>query len=158
MGLDATVYCNCYKTGQVKNQPPYQELVEIDVSGAVYIVTDNNDKYFEFEDWKRSACIHEKMVFLHHRLGNIGAIGHVATHVEEVSAQKNYKFPILLTKVIYSGSHAGDQLDLPDITLLAIELNMLKSEIQDDILTRNVVNDLLDLCEKAFIMQNPIVF
>src|SRR5690349_13046399 len=114
MGLDAAVYCNCYKTGQVKSQPPYANLVEVDISGGTYIKTDNNDKYFEFEEWKTDACAHEGMELIHRRLGNISGIGHARTYIEKLAANKGYSFPVLLTKVIYSGSHAGDHLDFTD--------------------------------------------
>src|SRR5262245_362460 len=108
MGLNATIYCNCYKIGKTKCQPPHPELVETDSDGGIYIVTPDDDKYFEFENWKTNACEHSDMVFVHYRLGNISSIGHAKNFIERLTIEKGHTFPILLNKVIFSGSHAGD--------------------------------------------------
>jgi len=158
MGLDATVYCNCYKTGKIKTPPPHQELVEFENDGEISIITDDDNKYFEFEDWKKNACEHTDMKLIHYRLGNISAIGHVKSLIENISVKKEYSFPVLMGKVIYSGSHAGDHLDLPDVAILITELNIAKEETTGDPLTQETINNLLDLCEKALSVENPIVF
>jgi hypothetical protein len=159
MGLDASVYCNCYKTGKVKSPPPHKELVEIDYDGDVFISTPDDEKYFEFEKWKQTACEHEDMVLLHCRIGNQSTAGYMITKIK--AADEN-SFPILLDKVFYNGTHAGDHLELDDVLKLQQEVKALKqlvsAELQNDTLLERVLNDLDELCAKAIEVQNPIVF
>ena len=98
MGLDASVYCNCYKTGKVKSPPPHIELVEIDYDGDVFICTPDDEKYFEFERWKQTACEHEGMVLIECRLGNMSTAGHIAAKIK--LAGENF-FPIILNKIFF---------------------------------------------------------
>jgi hypothetical protein len=161
MGLDASVYCNCYKTGQTKSSPPHVELVEIGDDGDVFISTSDDEKYFEFERWKQTACEHEEMVLLHYRLGNISAAGYMISKIKTVDSSES-TFPILLQKVFYDGTHAGGHLEMSDVVKLQQELQVLKVKASvnlhsDDLLNR-VVENLEKLCEKAIEVQNPIVF
>ena len=162
MGLDATVKCNCYRDGKVNNPPPYPELVKMDTDGSVYISTDDDKKYFEFEKWKKTACEHEDMVLIHCRLGNISTIANAKSEIESIANNKGRSFSILLNKVVYSGSHAGDHLEIPDIKTLKSELIYLIAEFEKenhfDQLTMRVLNDLFNLCEKAMTVENPIAF
>ena len=160
MGLDASVYCNCYATGRVKSPPPFKELVYVDTDGDTYIHTDDDSKYFAVEDWKKTACAHEDMILIHRRLGNMSGIGQTSSCIKRLSQEKGLFFPVLLNKVLYSGTHACDQLDLPDVKALAEELEIIKNvrSYKIDKVTRRVINDLTDLCDQAMVVKNPIVF
>jgi hypothetical protein len=161
MGLDASVYCNCYKIGKIKSPPPHIELVEIDYYGGVFISTPDDEKYFEFEKWKQTACEHEDMVLLHCRIGNISMAGHMVSRIKPVEENES-SFPVLLQKVFYSGTHAGDHLEISDVVKLQQEVQALKAktsvELKSDILFNRVLSDLDELCDKAIETQNPIVF
>jgi len=135
------------------------ELVEIDYDGDVFISTPDDEKYFEFENWKQTACEHEDMVLLHCRLGNQSTAGYMMTKIK--GADEN-SFPILLNKVFYSGTHAGDHLELDDVLNLKQEIQALRQkvtlELQNDSLLERVLSDLDELCAKSIEAQNPIVF
>ena len=121
MGLDAAVYCDCYEAGKVRNPPPQPELVYVDENGQVSFKWDApGADQFAFYDWLRNACEHSPMSqqLVSHRLGNIARVGFIRTLLS-VSAEL---FPILLTKVIYDGSHAGDSLSMADVERIRPEL------------------------------------
>ena len=104
MGLDATVYCNCFEVGRVKEPPPCTVVVAAD--GSLDCKSDDLDTDLSFAKWLLHACEHANGVLLHHRLGNMALVGLVRSELR----QDELKFPVLLTKVLYNGTHAGDYL------------------------------------------------
>src|SRR5689334_19584624 len=124
MGLDACVYCNCYEKGVMRTPPPNGVRLCVEPNGALECESEKMsfDAVRAFDQWQAfSACQHKRGVLLHHRLGNISLIGSLRSELQAESS----RFPVLLTKVIYSGSHAGDFLALDAISVLQQELEAL---------------------------------
>jgi hypothetical protein len=71
-------------------------------------------------------------------------------------------FPVLLGKVIYSGTHCGDHLSVRNVAKLAAELDRLKSfTIADKTLDKDLQmlrRKLLKLVRIALNIKKPIAF
>src|SRR5215510_2569577 len=118
MGLDATVFCNCFETGALKEPAPCESVfVAADGSLACHSEDLETDMAFDHWVWHR-ACIHPSGTLLNNRLGNISQVALLRGELQRESTS----FSILLTKVIYNGIHAGDYLTLNDIADVEAEL------------------------------------
>jgi hypothetical protein len=161
MGLNASVYCDCYETGKVKTAPPQPELVYIDPeSGGVDLRWDapgaDQNSFFT---WLGSACEHGPLgQLVSHRLGHIARIA----FLRGLFAQTPECFPTLLSKVVYNGVHGGDVLNLSEVEDLAREVPAVQAlhcakDWEDEIL-REFETQVLELVEAARKMRKPIVF
>jgi hypothetical protein len=124
MGLDACVYCDCFEKGRLRESPPKGITLMVETDGSLGHVEKNLDLeiFIEWDRWREEfACEHPRGELLSHRLGNISSIGIIRHELEREPA----RFPILLTKVVYSGSHAGDFLPLDTNPALRQELELL---------------------------------
>jgi len=75
MGLDATVYCNCFETGTLKELPPCPAVFVSD-DGSLDCRSEDLNTLKAFDQWLwHRACNHQGGTFLHHRIGNIGQVG-----------------------------------------------------------------------------------
>jgi len=124
MGLDATVYCDCYEKGKMRTPPPQPGFLSIDQDGGLCLDCDQpNADEFGFYKWLATACEHGPWgKLVSHRLGNIALIG----FLRELLAREPERVPILLKKVLYDGTHGGDFLSPADVGLVAIEVDRLK--------------------------------
>ena len=105
MGLDATVYCDCFEKGRVRTLPPQPELVYIEPTGQLSLRWDapHADQH-AFYGWLADSCAHGPMgELVSHRLGNFALIG----WLREILSKTPSHFPVLLTKVLYDAGHAG---------------------------------------------------
>ena len=121
MGLNAWVFCDCYEMGKVKTPPPQPELVYVDtITGEVSLRWEEEgaDQH-SFYEWRSAACAHGPIgCLVSHRLGNISSIG----FLRELFQETPERFPTLLSKVVYNGSHGGDELMLADVEAVAVEM------------------------------------
>ncbi len=122
MGLDACVYCDCYEKGRLLQPPPNGVSLHVEPDGSLGCEDSAVVDWIAWDQWREQlACIHPAGMLLHHRLGNITLIGLIRAELNREPA----KFPILLSKVVYSGSHAGDFLLVETIPALQEELDRL---------------------------------
>jgi hypothetical protein len=105
MGLDATVYCNCFELQRLKDAPPCQSLFVAD-DGSLDCRSEELDSLLAFDRWRLNACEHPNGILLHHRIGNVAQVGLLRSELN----REPTAFPILLSRVLYSGMHAGDYL------------------------------------------------
>jgi len=122
MGLDAVVFCDCYERGRTKRVPSEFGLLDVQRNGALEPRSGNPEMLDQFDAWRRRACRHEEGMMVGESLGNATQVG----ELRDALRPKGSLFPILLGKVIYSGSHTGDYLSPRDVAKLAIELDRLK--------------------------------
>jgi hypothetical protein len=128
MGLDAFVYCDCVEKGQLKSPPPFPEHFHVDPSGFPSLRSTDEGSERAHDAWEASSpCPHPSFKFLHRRLGNIAAIQWVRQALHQVSQDPQKEYPILRLKVVYSGSHAGDFLNLDEVRALKQELKALRT-------------------------------
>ena len=124
MGLDAFVYCNCYEKGRLLEPPPTGVSLQVQPDGSLGRERDDGtlESDIAWDTWREQrACEHSGGILLHHRLGNIALIGLLRAELQREAGL----FPILATKVVYSGSHGGDHLAVETIPALQRELELL---------------------------------
>jgi hypothetical protein len=159
MGLDACVYCDCYEKGRLATAPPDGVLLRIAPDGALECDSEGISANRAFDQWQAySACRHERGILLHHRLGNIW---HVALLRSELEREAD-RFPILLTKVVYSGTHGGDYLPVETLSAVQRELESLanfkcSTQEADEFMT-NFRQQMSALAATARSVAKPIAF
>ncbi len=159
MGLDATVYCDCFETGRLREPPPLANSVYVAPDGSLGCKSNILEDSLAFDQWlKWRACEHEDGVLLHHYLGNIALIGALRAEIK----QRPSSFKVLLEKVIYNGVHAGDHLSQENILLLREELNDLDTFQCNDpemaLFVRHLHSQLNELIAAALSVKKPIAF
>lgn len=158
MGLDASVYCDCFERGRLRTPPDPSWGVHVDSDGSRAPATNDLDQQIAFDAWNRHACEHRDGRVIHHRLGNIATIGRIR-HLLSPNAGR---LPVITAKVIYSGFHAGDSLELEDVERLRGEIAVL-SEIhhpkrRNEQFLRQFERQLRELAECSLLVRKPIVF
>ena len=160
MGLHAVVYCDCFERGKVRELPPQPELVYVEPSGQVSFKWDapNADQH-RFYDWLAKACDHGPMgELVFHRLGNISLIA----FLREILSKTPERFPVLLAKVLYDGTHGGDYLGLEEVSAVAAEVAALRAvgdtQPHNEALIRGFERQMSELVEAAQRLAKPIAF
>ena len=146
MGLDAVVYCDCYEAGRLRSDPDPAWNVYVDVTGRLESRSKDLEVLIAFDAWHEHACEHEGGLLVHEYLGNTARIGRIRSELAPDAA----KFPVLLTKVIYSSSHAGDRLERDDIDELLRELDRAEPSF--------LISQLRRLIDAAQLVGKPICF
>ncbi len=158
MGLDATVYCNCFERGLLKEPPPCSTVFVAD-NGSLDCGNEDLNTVLPFDEWCNDrACDHPSTILLHRRLGNTAQVGLLRRELQSAEAT----FPILLTKVLYSGTHAGDYLTLEDIASLEVELDQLGSFVCSVQPNQEYIDrfrqQMIELVDTAWRVTKPISF
>lgn len=121
MGLDAFVYCDCLEQRQREGGFPPNAALVLENDGCPNVLVNGKEVWQETPEYDRFRCIHPYHHLLHERLGNMSLVGLIRN---ELSREPEL-FPIILNKVVYSGSHVGDSLTLADIEQMQPELEEL---------------------------------
>lgn len=158
MGLDATVYCDCYERGLTKEPPPCSRIVVAD-DGSIQCESGDLQTLLAFDEWiSHRACDHPGAILLQHRIGNLAQVGLLRSELEHDPST----FPILLGKVLYSGSHTGDYLTLGETAALYVELGRLASLVclapSDQRYVQSFRQQMIELVETATRVRKPISF
>ena len=159
MGLDAKVFCNCFEFGLLKSPPLPEWGMHVVPEGHLDCADGLTlEQQTAFDIWSVSACEHEGGEALHHRIGNISG---VAALREELSRAPE-QFPLLLSKVLYNGTHAGDWLDVPTVEALQPELKHLSGlhaqDVDGEWFLRQFEQQMRELVACALNLRKPIVF
>jgi len=121
MGLDAQVYCDCLEKRVLRNPLPEDATVKVYEDGYPVVVLNGEEIHEDHPDWSDFACVHARRELVAHRIGNISLVGLLRAELRPTAE----RFPIITSKVIYNGCHAGDWLRLEEIRLLQKELEQL---------------------------------
>jgi len=159
MGLDARVHCDCFESGNLKELPPYPNLVSLTADGSLEFHSTDLEILLELDRWLNyRACVHESGILLHHRIGNIAVVGLLRAEL----AREPEKFPVLLKQVLYSGSHGGDYLSLEDVALLRSELSSLTTFVcakpANEEYVESFRRQMLELADACQQVGKPILF
>ena len=158
MGFDAFVFCDCYEKGRLKRLSPDARLVCLLPNGDLGCRSNKPEALDRFDAWRLHACRHEQGMIAGAYLGNMW---HVDRLRVALLAQRRV-FPVLLTKVLYCGTHTGDHLTLRNVAKLAIELEHLKSfragEKSLDKHLQALRHKLQRLVRVSLKIRNPIAF
>jgi len=98
----------------------------------------------------------QEVTAMHKRLGNASMIASLADEIRPFIENDS----LLLSRVLYSGSHSGDEIGFPDIDTLDSEIKSIraKSGESPSKALENFLKDMSDLVENAKEQGNPIVF
>lgn len=130
MGLDAVVYLGKTREIQSSSEP-----------------SDSHCKSSELT--KRTEALHK-------RLGNATMIASLRDEISPFIRQHS----LLMSKVLYSGSHSGDEIQAEDIDRLGSEIKTTRAKIGTklSLSVEKFLDDMSDLVEKAREEKNPIIF
>ena len=158
MGLDATVYCNCFETGRLKEPPPCS-IVSISPDGSLECRSEDLNTLLAFDQWLlHRACPHPNGILLHRCIGNLAQVGFLRNEL----GKDGGIFSVLLAKVLYSGAHSGDYLSLEDVRVARSELEHLDDFVcsseahQPDV--ESFRQQMIELTDVALRVAKPISF
>lgn len=155
MGLDASVRCNCIKEGKARPHP-FPELLTFDEAGEPTLKRARGTKmnlWLKHDKWYRDSCPHAGYL-VKKRLGNIASAACVRRFLEDHSPNN---FPLLLERVVYSGTHSGDCVAASDVPQLLTETRTLQALTRDPLILQ-FTHDVVELAEASIATGNPIVF
>lgn len=120
MSLDARVFCDCFERGRTA-PPPAGLRLGVDDDGSVVPADGASaEEYAAYDRWRAAACVHPNGELAAARLGNVAEIG----ALRELLKGRVRELPILMGKVLFSGSHTGDFLGPEDVRALGAELEI----------------------------------
>jgi hypothetical protein len=159
MGLEAVVYCNCYETGRHKTPPPPGIEIIISADGSIQCAHETIESAIALDArTHKRACDHEDCTLVHHYIGNLALVASLRGTLEQCAE----RFPIILSKVVYNGIHAGDYLSLEDVRAVQQELKSLPSIAcgngEDQEYLDTFREQMTELVESALALQKPIAF
>ena len=147
MGLDAVVY-------RSKANLPF----DADVVGAV--VDETTGEYY-FSDQNLEPALErefprETRIAVQKRIGNIALVAALREDAGRILGGQS----IIVSKVLYSGTHSGDSIPLDLTSALEDELFRLRHYAEQNNVDhlKQFVSDMLDLVGGAKRERNPIVF
>ena len=158
MALDAFVRCTCIRDGKAKPHP-FPERLSFDESGEPILTGDPSEEEWEEHDqWLANSCEHEGFL-LSMFLGNITRVKNLRSFLRALQGKPGPRFPILLEKVLYDGTHTGDWVPLEDSPALLKEVDTVlhSSDILADS-EKEFFNNMKQLCEASIAPGNPIMF
>ncbi len=167
MGLDAVVFCDCVEKGCLTVPHPYPRLLHIASNGSPEIRSKDPIKVDEHDKWMNlPPCEHEAMMLAGSNLGNAGSISRLYEILSGVMTGHGRTYPVLLGKVLYSGTHCGDHLAVRDVRRLSTELDRLKAAIpsatalsgEDARQIALAIKKLRRLVKTALAVNKPIAF
>ncbi len=82
--------------------------------------------------------------------------------MREILSKTPERFPVLLAKVLYDGTHGGDYLGLQDVNAVAAEVAALRAvsdtQRHNEALIRSFERQMSELVEAAQRLAKPIAF
>ena len=147
MGLDVAVYCDCVERKRLLKAHPHPRQLYIARNGSPETRTKSATKIEAHDAWmEQSPCRHTEMTAAHCHLGSIGRIAEVREILRALPPSLP-NLPVLLGKVLYSGSHTGDFLTAKQVANLRSELAHLEGfDFGATRIARSKIKDLLSIC------------
>lgn len=159
MGLDAVVYCDCFELGRLKESPPPGCRLAVARDGSLLCGSDDLQVQLAFDEWHFDrACEHENGILVHHYIGNIALVAALRAALAEMPEE----FPLILSQVLYSGTHCGDFIaahDVPDVQAeveVLAEVHSKNPDIEEAL--RDFHSQMAELTECAVRVGKPIAF
>ena len=158
MSLDGFVRCTCIRDGKAKPHP-FPDRLTFDESNTPSLTGDPPDEELEAHDeWFADSCEHGGYL-LSLFLGNITRVKNLRGFLRGLQGKPGPRFPILLEKVLYNGTHTGDWIPRDETPALLEEVDtVLHSR---DILAsseKEFFENMKQLCDASIATGNPILF
>ena len=109
--------------------------------------------WLKHDKWYRNSCPHSGYL-VEKRLGNMASVAYVRGFLQNNSANS---FPLLLERVVRSGTHSGDRVAAGEAPQLLAETRRLRGLTSDPLILQ-FANDVVELAEASVATGNPIVF
>jgi len=160
MGLDGHVACDCIEKGTSEVPKALTGLVKIDEdTGTPYLDSRDRKLRETYSKWQASKpCPHEHFTLLTHRLGHAPAINRIRKIVEQEARDPKVEFPILWSRVLYSGVHSGDAIAVGDVGTLQSELRRLSLSSGHEEFVGEFFARLEELVEASLRVGKPLGF
>ena len=158
MSLDGFVRCTCIRDGKAKPHP-FPDLLAFDESGDPMLKGDPSEEQWEAHDeWVNEACEHGGFI-LSLFLGNITRVKNLRSFLRALQGKPGPRFPLLLEKVLYDGTHTGDWIPAKESPALLNEVNTVlhSSDILADS-EKEFFENMKQLCDASIATGNPIMF
>lgn len=142
MGLDAVVYKNRAALGLGRH------------SSAALVVPETGETYFDQPHlYRRYPTGHFEAVSF--RIGNVSSVFELLQEVNKLIGNDSF----IARRVVYSGSHSGDTIDVGELAELAQEVATLsESGVSKSSQLSEFLDQLRALINAARVNNNPIVF
>jgi hypothetical protein len=163
MGLDGFVFCDCTERERLKIPHPYPELLFIDRNGAPEIRSDDPAIVQEHDDWiEMNPCQHEAVTLEAECLGNASQI-RWCRGILKRNQTAGSRYPVLLEKVLFSGTHTGDFLRTRQVIDLAQELKLVRKNLkalpaEDRPTILELIQSLEKLAKASLKIKKPLAF
>jgi hypothetical protein len=158
MGLDAYVRCTCIRNGRAKPHPFPDRLTLDETAEPVLMGDPSEEDWLVHDRWFADSCEHSGYL-VSERLGNISMASHLREFFRSLEGTPGPRFPVLLKKVLYDGTHSGDWIPSEQTVDLLKEVDtVLHSK---DILAdseKEFCLSIKKLCMASIETGNPIVF
>jgi hypothetical protein len=159
MGLDASVFCNCYEQGQLRSLPPAGCTPLLSEDGSLTCDSDDLNLQLAFDAWRREqACEHQGGYLVAHYIGNIALVA----FLREQIARWPDRFPMILSRVVYNGMHCGDFIASAELSQLVPEIRSLAAlhcvDPEEEEFLRMFEKQMCDLLACALRVSKPIAF
>ena len=89
-------------------------------------------------------------------IGNLTTIHYLYKMISEIF---NHEQSIILSKLLYSGSHSGDKIECSELYQLESEINIIKEKLdKSDAIVSYFIDTIIELSVISRKESNPIVF
>jgi hypothetical protein len=157
MSLDVFVRCSCIRDGKGKPHPFAERLI-FDERGEPSLSGNASEEDGEAHDrWLGESCEHNGFL-VGESLGSITLAKHLRDFLRGLQGDPAPRFPILLKKVVYDGTHTGDWIGSKEAVRLLQEVDIVLHS--SDILSqaeKAFFISMKRLCEASIAAGNPIV-
>jgi len=146
MGLDAAVY------KQLNELPFTKEELR-------FISLDPRTGQVDFEDAALFRTWHNKIKAAEKRIGNIALVDLLRAEIEKILGPSSSE-TLLISRVLYSGTHSGDMILVDDLFSLKQEFALIRGLAENCISPQleNFLADMEELIAASERNSNPIVF
>src|SRR5438105_8441462 len=158
MGLDTHLRFSVILDVRAKPHP-FPDRLSFDETGEPFLTGDPSEDELEAHDrWCAESCEHGGYL-LSLPLGNITRVGHLRTFLHGLEGNPGLRFPILLNKVIYDGTHAGDWIASDMAAAVVKEVDTVLHS-RDSLASSQMefIENMQRLCEASVETGNPIMF
>jgi hypothetical protein len=158
VSLDGFVRCTCIRDGKAKPHP-FADRLTFDESGEPSLTGDPSEEEWDAHDqWLADSCEHQGYL-LSLFLGNITRVKNLRGFLRGLQGSPGPKFPMLLEKVLYDGTHTGDWISSEESgkLLKEVETVLHSSDILADS-EKEFFDNMKQLCEASVATKNPLMF
>jgi hypothetical protein len=158
MSPDGFVGCTCIGDGNAEPHP-FPDRPIFDESGEPTLTGDPSDGEWEAHDQgPGGSCEHEGYL-LSLFLGNITRVGDLRSFLRHLRGTPGPRFPILLGKVLYDGTHTGHWISgkVAEKLLQQGDTVLHSSDIREDS-EKDFFANMKLRCEASVATGNPVMF